>query len=312
VGNAERSTAAIQLLSFGAQVSGPPEIVDRLRASRQDGPRWALRRATNRPVAFTIETPPSGGYRLVRDDVCLYVGGRIADLLAHFDRALNGAAVEHLQKSHLLVHAGGVAYADQGLLLPAASGAGKTTLVAALLTAGFQYLTDEVAVLQPGTGRLLPFPKSLSITPGGRRALRPLYPDLASRVVRGRIDGETVWFLVPSSQAWPNAPVPVRHVVLPRYVPRAKTELIPLARTEALAALLAQMGPLAPHGASRFRCLVDMLTRADCHTLTVGALAPAVECLKGLLCVGEPATTGWPRSRQHGREDQLIDKHSAR
>ena len=41
--------------------------------------------------------------------------------------------------------AGSVACRGRGLILPAPSGGGKTTLVAGLVAAGFDYLSDEVA-----------------------------------------------------------------------------------------------------------------------------------------------------------------------
>ena len=44
--------------------------------------------------------------------------------------------------------------------------------------------------------------------------------------------------IAPRRAAWPRAPVPVRYVVLPRYVPRARTALEPLARSDALRQLL--------------------------------------------------------------------------
>ena len=67
----------------------------------------------------------------------------------------------------LLVHAGAVVTpSGSGVLLPAASGSGKTSLVAGLVRAGWGYLSDEVGAIDPVTRRLCPYPKVLSIKPG--------------------------------------------------------------------------------------------------------------------------------------------------
>jgi hypothetical protein len=71
----------------------------------------------------------------------------------------------------LFVHAGAVAVDGRALLLPGASGAGKTTLVGALLRAGASYLSDDYAVIDP-EGRVWSYAKPLSVrTSTGRRTV---------------------------------------------------------------------------------------------------------------------------------------------
>jgi hypothetical protein len=65
------------------------------------------------------------------------------------------------------VHAGVVGWRGRAIVIPGRSRSGKTTLVAELVRAGAQYLSDEFAVLD-GRGRVHPFAKPLSIRgPGG-------------------------------------------------------------------------------------------------------------------------------------------------
>ena len=78
--------------------------------------------------------------------------------------------VEHL----VPVHAGVVGYGDRALLLPASSGGGKTTLVAALLERGARYVTDEIALFDEH-GRVHPYPRPLMMR-DGPRGLRPVSP----------------------------------------------------------------------------------------------------------------------------------------
>jgi hypothetical protein len=69
-------------------------------------------------------------------------------------------------RSHFLIHAGVVSWNDRGIILPADSTHGKTTLVLELVRRGFKFLSDEMAALGRADGRVHPFPRSLRIRPG--------------------------------------------------------------------------------------------------------------------------------------------------
>jgi hypothetical protein len=69
----------------------------------------------------------------------------------------------------VFVHAGSVAVDGRAIVLPGRSFAGKTSLVAALLGKGADYLSDEYAVLD-ANGGVHPYARRLSIRePAGRR-----------------------------------------------------------------------------------------------------------------------------------------------
>lgn len=87
----------------------------------------------------------------------------------------------------VFVHAGAVAHAGRAIVIPGESFSGKSTLVAALVRAGAEYLSDEFAVLDQ-EGAVHPFPKRISLRDdrrvqthlpieslGGRSAAKP-YP----------------------------------------------------------------------------------------------------------------------------------------
>lgn len=70
-----------------------------------------------------------------------------------------------------LFHAGVVAWKGAGVVLPGISGAGKTTLCAHLVEAGFDYLSDELAFVPLGEGTVDGFGRPLSLKPGAWPAL---------------------------------------------------------------------------------------------------------------------------------------------
>jgi hypothetical protein len=272
-------------------VEGPPDLVAEVRATRPSRPvggqansaRFCILPDHARPDRYRLEGAGlAPGPTLRRDEV-----------VARLERAINAAAVDAVGVRYALVHAGAVAHRGAGCLLPAPSGRGKTTLVAALAAAGFAYFSDEVAVLDPSSGALLPFPKPLGIKAGGRRVLRRAYPALAREIPRRRIDGRGLWLLPPPPSAPPPCPVPVRAIVLPRYVPRGRTGLVRVSPSEAFAEALPQLAGSEEHATRNLRALVAAIRGAACYRLTVGRLDSAVRLLESALraattCDGTP------------------------
>lgn len=70
--------------------------------------------------------------------------------------------VAEFAKNLVFLHAGAVSWKNQGIILPANSHGGKTTLVKEFIKNGAVYYSDEFAVLD-GRGWLHPFPKTLSV-----------------------------------------------------------------------------------------------------------------------------------------------------
>jgi len=67
------------------------------------------------------------------------------------------------EEDYHLIHAGVVSKGNDGIILPATSGMGKTTLVLKLVSSGFKFLSDEVACIDPDRRIVEPFPRKLNI-----------------------------------------------------------------------------------------------------------------------------------------------------
>ncbi|HCV14573.1 MAG TPA: HprK-related kinase A, partial [Candidatus Accumulibacter sp.] len=68
--------------------------------------------------------------------------------LAHFEWGVNWCFAQRFNQ-HVLLHAGALALADQGVIMAAPPGSGKSTLTAAMMLRGFRLLSDEFGVLCP-------------------------------------------------------------------------------------------------------------------------------------------------------------------
>jgi len=215
------TTTFTQLLGFRARVIGPSTIMQELAAVYPAPPAWSVDAFETADATYRLQpdSPRPGSYSVALDGVPLGEAGQLDEFLPLVESVINGAASEQVGAKYLCFHAGAVACGGDAILMPAAAGAGKTTLTAALVASGFQYLSDEVGVLDPATGQLVPFARGMCVKEGARPVLEPLYPRLVDATPRLRPSGEAVYYLPPPEDAWPAGPVPVRFVILPRFVP---------------------------------------------------------------------------------------------
>lgn len=184
----------------------------------------------------------------------------------------------------VLVHASAAVFDGVAILLPGPMGAGKSTLVAALVREGFGYLTDEVVALDPATGLVVPYPKYLSL--GG--VLAGLVPE-ASEPVRRFLGDQR---LVAPDTIRPGAvaaPAPPRLVVAPRYERGAATTIEPLRPAEALSTLAQHAFHIETDGQRTLDVLARTVEASSCYRLVTGDVDGATAALLALVgSVREP------------------------
>lgn len=196
-------------------------------------------------------------------------------------------------RDYLLVHAA-TAAADDGraVILPAAMESGKTTLVSGLVRAGFRYLSDEAAAVDPRSGLLHAYAKALTIDEGSWEVLSDLRPRLPAAL---EPFAHEQWY-VPADAIRPGAVAPTARpafVVAPRYEREGRTELLPLSRAQALQTLVENAFNFRLFdGRTALFALADVVRRTDCYRLTVADLTEACELLLELFERSEGADDG--------------------
>jgi hypothetical protein len=104
-------------------------------------------------------------YCLSASEEVLAEGAELGPILDRLGRELMVHVAEH-SPERVFVHAGVVGWHGDALVLPGASFAGKTTLVAALVRAGATYYSDEYAVIDEN-GRVYPYARELQMREAG-------------------------------------------------------------------------------------------------------------------------------------------------
>ena len=191
----------------------------------------------------------------------------------------------------LLLHAGAVAKHNMGVIFPAVSGSGKSSLTLALLLEGYEYLSDELAVLDSKTGCISAFPKPLSIKN------RDLFPDLITKnwfgpsnqeieAARLRLpDYQPVWYIHADELGATicRKAVPVRYIVFPRYAADLSPRLIPLDTNDTLQLLLENSVNFPQFAGKGLNLLTQLAVNATGYRLDSNNLEASVQLVQGLM-----------------------------
>jgi hypothetical protein len=177
-----------------------------------------------------------------------------------------------------VLHAGAVRAPDGGVVvLPGEPEAGKSTLTASLVQAGWDYVTDEAVGIRPASLTVVSYPKPLALGPASRSALG-----------LGPQDGEVVApSALRSGSAVPPGDVgPVTALVLVRFVSGAPVEVERLRPVDALRAMQGTVLNLHLVGATGLDTVLDLLGRVPCHRLVHGGGARAVAAVTRIVSAG--------------------------
>ena len=82
---------------------------------------------------------------------------------------------------YLLIHAAAVEREGRAVVLPGASGVGKSTLTTALVANGWRLLSDEVTIIDPTGGLLRPHPRPISLKNETIDLIADRYPQFAAK-----------------------------------------------------------------------------------------------------------------------------------
>ena len=213
-------------------------------------------------------------YRLLLGDQQLISSRSSDDVLSHLLWQVFRRMHEQT-KEFLLIHAGSVVSpGGQGVLLPAGSGFGKTTLVAGLVQAGFGFLSDEIGVIDHDQGLLRPYPRAMNF----KEKLPSVFSNLdASANAGARSDG-----YVRAEEIRPDVmapPCPVRFVIAPRYMSGISTQITPLSPAAIVKELWANAVNLHLSGARAVPILVNIARQARGYSLVSGDLQEAVDAI---------------------------------
>lgn len=187
--------------------------------------------------------------------------------------SLNRAAVDH---SDLFAsHAGVVSVAGTAVAFPAESGRGKSTLTAACLLAGFDYVSDEAISVDIVEGTVVPYQKPLGLSEWSRDALG--ITDLDLTFPPGPHEGYVTATDLGARAA--TQPLKLVHVVIPEFG-HGESTLEEVAGSEAMRLLLEMSFNHYKFGVEAFQLTSRLANRSTAWKLQYGDPLEAGDLLR--------------------------------
>jgi hypothetical protein len=239
---------------------------------------------TGTSIIDLFVVPHGEGYAILEQGLVLETCRSLAAVAAMVKACLVYRALKRAG-DFCALHAGAVLVpgSNQCLLLPGASGRGKSTLVAGLAASGFAMLADDTTVVTDLDFTVRPLPCAIAVKAGAWDVLAPHYPELIDAPLHHRPDGLAVRYLLPGTLAAKEVRAPIGKIVFPQFDPTAVTALSPVAKSEALRRLmgcfLPLRGKLSKEDVGR---LVDWIDQTPAYDLRLSSLEEAVDAVAGL------------------------------
>lgn len=189
---------------------------------------------------------------------------------------------------YFMIHSAVMESGGRAMIVPAPPGSGKSTLCAGLVNSGWRLLSDEMALIDPASGLLVPVPRPVSLKNASIDVVRAF----ASGARIGPVVHDTTKGSVAHMQPGADAVRREREhvlpawVIVPRYVPGAAPNLAPVSRGRAFMMLIENAFNYDIHGRRGFHLLADLMARCRAFEFTYSRLEDAARVL------GELARTG--------------------
>ena len=256
-----------------------PELVSRLELALAD---LAVDRAdVGSEISYELRGDRAGAELLVNDERVQRFT-RVGSAVDHLVGAINQGVLD-TSPDTLNLHAAAVADATgNALLLPGVSGAGKTTLCAALVGAGLAYMSDEMIGVEPVDLTLLGYPKGLTVKAGGRDLLGH-HVDLRPCSMG---DGTEARWYVPAGALGDGGVRTTSSacaVVFARRLQGAEPSLDAISRPESVLRLLLNTFDLGRFGPGGVELLARLVSQCHCAMATYDEADAVVPLVSGLL-----------------------------
>ncbi len=229
----------------------------------------------------------------LRGEVIFDADGRIpfaplpaAQGFAMLEWGLNWCISNQMHR-YLILHAAVLALGDAGLVLSGEPGAGKSTLSAALMLAGWRLLSDELTLID-AQRQLQPVPRPVSLKNESIGLIRRRCPEaILTQTARDTTKG-SVAHLRASKESLTGAgrTASPRALVFPRYQAGSPLRLGEMRRGQALMRLIDGAFNYHLLGREGFGRAADLVEACTCMELEYSELDEALSALRALVTAG--------------------------
>ncbi|MFC3051185.1 HprK-related kinase A [Kordiimonas pumila] len=185
---------------------------------------------------------------------------------------------------YVTFHAGVVAGPKGAILMCAASGGGKSTLVSALMEEGYRLYSDEFGLLNLQTAKLHAYPRPISLKGSSIPIVRDMSgPDWMTPALTGTPKGQIAYRRPRPEDILNENPVAVtRLIFFPRFQEGARPAARKMAKSEAIMRLIPSSTNYHLLGEEAFTALANMVAGAEAYELVYGNTRDSLVMVKDL------------------------------
>ena len=185
---------------------------------------------------------------------------------------------------YLKLHAAVVARGGRAVIMPGVPGAGKSTLCAALALSGWRVLSDEHALVPPGTREVVPVYRPVSLKNESIDAISRFSADAVlgprSEATHKGVVAHLKADLTPDAHA--RESLPVGALVFPRYEPGAPQRLAPRKKAESFVLAAYHSFNYSLLCETGFDAMRELVASSHCYDLVYHDLDWAVDAMAQL------------------------------
>ncbi|MDB5753742.1 MAG: HprK-related kinase [Massilia sp.] len=207
----------------------------------------------------------------------------LAQAFPMFEWVMNWAVSSRANR-YLIIHSAVVEKDGLAAILPAPAGSGKSTLCAALVAKGWRLLSDELALVAPGSGALVPLPRPISLKNASIDIIRRYAPGaVISAEVADTVKGTVAHLKAPAdSIARAHLPARAAWIIFPKYQAGAAPTLAPVAPARAFMDLAGNSFNYSLLGGEGFEAMAGLIDSTRAYQFTYSMLDDAVEVFSRL------------------------------
>ena len=188
----------------------------------------------------------------------------------------------------LIIHAAVVEKNGQGVILPAPPGSGKSTLCAALVGRGWRLLSDELAVIDPSNGKLIPIPRPVGLKNDSIEIIQAFLPEASFGPACKDTRKGTVAHMAASASDCVNTKwVKPEWIVYPKYEAASETVLQAHPKGDSLVQLASNSFNNQVLGRKGFEALANLVETTSSFDFRYSQLEEAIKTFDDLCATGK-------------------------
>ncbi len=184
--------------SYGVSIaltSNDQAVIDRAASVCRNSLLNRLTELTDGPADHVFELPitKGGTMKLILDGERIIAGGRSKKKFYKFLDSMIRVTIGEFAVDHVFLHAGVVGWKGRAIIIPADSYKGKSSLVAAFVSLGADYFSDDFGIFDKD-GFVHPFPRPLAMRTADHKAYMVSVESLGGKIGKGPMKPGLVLF----------------------------------------------------------------------------------------------------------------------